>query len=266
MKHTVACMLIVTSFALNALSASASDLAYYLPPENTQWVEPEGDDVSPFLLLTQASEYAVGSGIVLFISEWGLNPLQSPFIRALHKQLPHYGWQSIAFSPPNIDMHMINWRHLGETAYPSESLNDQLPLLKSPLQQRVTQAFGHLAAEPGLRIIVAEGMSAGLLIQLLQINAIPHPDALVVVSPYLPQWQLNNALPTQLAALPFPVLDLQTIDGNSWSTSTAEARVMQARRAHHTGYRQHTLPRTPVLEVVLPKQVYGWLKHEGFQG
>ena len=89
MKHTFVFLLILIGLLLRLHPAMASDLAYYLPPHTTQWVEPVNTDTRPFLLLTQESEYALENGKVLMVPEWGLTPLQSPFMRALHTQLPH---------------------------------------------------------------------------------------------------------------------------------------------------------------------------------
>ncbi|RUO40070.1 hypothetical protein CWE15_07945 [Aliidiomarina taiwanensis] len=266
MKQSLIYLLMVSWLLGSAHASKADDLAYYLPPENTQWVEPAQEGTSAFVLLTHPSEYAIENGTVLLVSEWGLTPLQSPFVRSLSVHLPQYGWQSVAFSPPDIDLATFNWRHLGDKPYPESAPNEQLLQIKNPLQQRLLNTLEHLAAEPGVRVVVAEGLTAGLLIQLYQANALPHPEALVVVSPYLPHWQLNQALPELLAALPFPVLDLQAMNSNSWSSSTASARVIQAKRASHVQYRQRTLPYFPMRDDALAKQVFGWLRHAGVQG
>lgn len=247
-------------------SGQTSDLDYYLPPGEVIWVADSDTSEQRYLMLYKQNHRSYVRGLIMHIPDWNMHPYQSPIIRALYQAMPEYGWQSYALQPPNTDIAAGPWQANENTPYPSPISEEALTDLRQPLQQRLTQALAHLEPEPGLRVVVAEGVVAAFLIQLYAAQAIPTPDAFIVIGPYLPQLQLNNALAEQLASFSFPVLDLQPAVANSWSLATAANRTRQAQRLQHPGYRQVNLP--PSTGQVQARQVqqlvYGWLSYEGF--
>lgn len=257
---------------LSALLSSAftwsqeNDFDYYLPPHETQWVIHPEQEQQRYLLLHQANQQSYLRGLILHVPNWSLHPYQSPLIRQLYLAMPEYGWESYALQAPTHDILAEAWQVDDSSRYPAPLSDEELAVFSQPLQERMQQTLRHLEPNPGFRVVVAEGVVAAFLIRLYAHELLPAPDALVVIAPYFPQWQLNQALPAQLAALSFPVLDLQPSDAHQNSLATAAERVIQARRLQHTGYRQRLLPAQVHLSQphLLKHQVYGWLSYEDF--
>lgn len=266
MNYIAAIFLVLCCFWPTVAFSQANDLDYYLPPGEVEWVDDSTLTDQRYLLLHKQNQLSYVRGLIINIPDWNMHPYQSPFIRELYQAMPEYGWQSYALQPPNSDLTATQWQAETDTRYPAPMSNDELAQLRQPLLQRLTQTLRHVVDKPGFRVVIAEGVVAAFLIQLYAAEAIPTPDAFIVIGPYLPQWQLNNALAAQLASFSFPVLDLQPADGNAWSLSTAAERVIQARRLQHTGYRQRMLPRGAhgTQPNLLKHHVYGWLSYEDF--
>ncbi len=266
MNYIVALLFILGSFFPALTHGQVNDLDYYLPPGEVEWIDDTEQNDQRYLLLHKHNQLSYVRGLIINIPDWNMHPYQSPFIRELYQAMPEYGWQSYALQPPNTDLTGVLWQAATNERYPAPMPDEDLISLRQPLQQRLSQALSYLDNKPGFRIVIAEGIVAAFLIQLYAQQALPAPDALVVIGPYLPQWQLNNALPAQLASFSFPVLDLQPADGNAWSLSTAAERVIQAKRQQHMGYRQRILPRSAHVSQpsLLKHHVYGWLVFEDF--
>lgn len=266
MNYIAALLLILCSLWPSLANGQTSDFDYYLPPGEVLWVEDSDNNEHRYLLLHKQNHRSYVRGLMLHIPDWNTHPYQSPFIRSLYQSMPDYGWQSYALQPPNTDIAAGPWQVEENTPYPNPINEATLAELRQPLQQRLIQTLLFLERQPGLRVVVAEGVVAAFLIQLYATEGIPTPDALIVIGPYLPQLQLNNALAEQLASFSFPVLDLQPAVANSWSLATAANRAKQAQRLQHPGYRQVNLPVSTgqVQARHVSQIIYGWLSYEGF--
>lgn len=266
MNYIAPLIIIVYCIWPSNANGQTNDFDYYLPPGEVRWVNDSELPDQRYLLLHKQNQLSYVRGLMVHIPNWGMHPYQSVVIRELYHTMPSYGWQSYALQPPYSELAAVPWQTDNNTPFPTPISQEALAELRQPLQQRLTQALQHLEQQPGYRIVVAEGVVAAFLIQLYATEAIPAPDALVVVGPYLPQWHLNNALAAQLASFSFPVLDLQPANASAWSSSTAADRVKQARRLQHPAYRQRFLPHavTSGQALQLHQYVYGWLAYEGF--
>lgn len=261
MRLSIYLLLLLAS--LSALATTADDLAYYLPPEEVVWL---GDGDTRVLMLQQENQQAYDRGSLVHIPDWGMHPYQSDVIRRLYQELPQYGWQSYALQPPTYSLHDFTWQQESEARYAAAVEDGALQPLREQMQMRAELAFDQARQTPGALVVIAEGMSAALLTQLFARGELPLPDAFVVHGIYLPQRELNRALASDLAQLPFPVLDLATHGGNFWTRDGAGRRQQQAQRHQHSGYRQRTLnagqhsqqPRH------LAHHVYGWLRYHDF--
>lgn len=249
--------------------AEPNDLAYYLPPGETQalnWAVEGSDTIEQYLLLHQENQRPFNKGTVVLIPNWGLHPYQSSIIKTLYQALPQYGWESYALHPPTQDIQSFQWQLPSDKQFPEAVPKDVIQPLFSQIEARYLASLKHTEDNLGLRIVIAEGITAAFLIELFNQEKLPHPDALVVIAPYFPQWQLNQALPKQLASLPFPILDLQPEDAVHWSQETFKHRQIQTERFSHASFRQRRIPREPHAQQphILAHHLYGWLKYEGF--
>lgn len=249
--------------ALNAFATSADDLAYYLPPEEVVWL---GDDDNRILLLQQENQQPYDRGSMVHIPDWGQHPYQAPVVRQLYQEIPEYGWQSYALQAPTMALDDFVWQEQADARYAPAVEDEELQPLRAEMQLRAELAFERARQTPGALIVVAEGISAAILTQLFNRGELPLPDAFVVHGIYLPQRELNRDVATDLAQLPFPVLDLATSGGNFWTRDGASRRQQQAQRHQHSNYRQRDL--TAGQHSQQPRHlahlVYGWLRYHDF--
>ncbi|RUO27905.1 hypothetical protein CWE12_13300 [Aliidiomarina sedimenti] len=247
--------------ASSASFASQNDFEYYLPPGEVVWLE---DDDDRYLLLEKENEQAYDRGRMILLPDVGTHPLQSSAIRALYQSMIGYGWYTFALQPPTTDIGSFTWQ--AEDAYERYPEPATVEPLKDALRLRMNAALTHTAEHTGALVVVAEGVSAALLADLMAEGEFAQIDALIVHGVYYPQWQLNQALATTLAELRIPLLDLAPGDGNSWATDTNSRRQQQARRHNHLSYRQRILPAGRHAEQprYLQHHVYGWLQSEDF--
>ncbi len=99
----------------------------------------------------------------------------------------------------------------------------------------------HIADKKGFRMVLAQGMTAALLLDTGSKDAITLPDTAVVVSPFWPQRDHNLAVAEHLATTTFPVLDIGLNDYNHWSLATRQQRSQRAQTALKLHYRQQIM-------------------------
>ncbi len=255
-------VLLLGAFSLPAL-ATERDLEFYLPPGEVVWLNHNDNQ---YLLLEREYETPYLRGNLLFIPEWNTHPLQSHFLSLLYKNMPAFGWNTHALQPPLNSSETISWNESADSRYPSPAAAELREPFKTDLLHRIEQAQQHSAQYGGANIWVVEGISAGFVVELLNEQKLPAPDALIVVGIYFPQWQLNENLATTLARFSFPILDLVAQNSNSWVSATAELRQKEARKHQHLGYRQRLLSATyyGAEHEIAVNLLRGWLNQEGF--
>lgn len=254
-------------------TAAADDLAYYLPPGEVIWLGASEDDIRDaadneqatplrMLLLTRENEQAYDRGTMIFIPELGTHPMQSPAIRLWYQEVPAYGWYSYAMQPPTAQVIEFAWQEDSGQRYPEGA---DLTPLHDAMAERLTLAIEHATNQPGPIVVVAEGVSAALLTDLLARGDYPQIDALVMVGAHYPQWQLNQALATTTAQLRIPVLDFIPQASHSWVQAHSDRRQQQSQRHQHLSYRQRTLLANRANDPrYLVHQLQGWLQSEDF--
>ncbi|MEZ9139768.1 MULTISPECIES: DUF3530 family protein [unclassified Shewanella] len=185
-------------------------------------------------------------------------------IRYLRQQIPSKGWASISIKPteglyrPNFATSADQVTKAGEkqlelNAYqitPKYS-SSQLLELRNFQQNVINECLAQLEAIgeqfPGKRIIIAADDSAGMVINLLHQDKLQQPDLLVVINPYREFEQLIDeqsrdlSIPLQLAELDFPILDLQSENGNIESIAETPARKQSNQMKTSHRYRQYLL-------------------------
>lgn len=101
--------------------------------------------------------------------------------------------------------------------------------------------YQHLSDTEGFRMVIAQGMTAALLLDTGSTEAITVPDTAVVLSPFWPAREHNQTIPAHLAKTAFPVLDIGLNDYNNWALSTRYQRSQQARTSLKLHYRQQVM-------------------------
>lgn len=266
-------LLLLISFTLSSVAAAATedDLMRYLPPGEARWLESDGNR---YLLLERESLQAITRGVIIHIPDWAQHPLQTPLLTNLYQQLPEYGWTTFALHPPTsrIQTDMLQFPAVDER-YPEPVSEETLAPLRDSLRQRLQPLMNELSDYTGFVVLVAEGMTAAFLTEILNedlqtgggIVAPVQPDALIVIDPYMPQYSLNKAVGEKLAVLPLPVFDVTTASANRWVKQTQRQRKLLAQREQHLSYRQQQLPllTSGNAEQTIPEFI-GWLRYQGF--
>lgn len=228
-----------------------------------------------FTALLSEQTQATVRGVAILLPDMTVSPAQASAFLRLRYQLNDYGWITLAGLVPDLSkgeeitqdeavLKKYSDRPNSSTYYFPESLQAnyraQIKLFVSALQQEAKNY-------PGLILFVAQGATAGWLIESFEKKEIKQPDALVLIAPYLPDHKLNQGLATKIARLPMPILDVWSEQDSHISLSTVSKRVQASKRHLTMHYRQRELfglagfePR----EARLGKEIYGYLTYLGW--
>ncbi|WP_407636142.1 DUF3530 family protein [Paraglaciecola polaris] len=119
----------------------------------------------------------------------------------------------------------------------------------------------------GFRLIIAQGSSAAWLIKIYAEKQIPIPDAMVAISAFWPQRNLNSLIANYTANTEMPMLDIYSQQDNNWSLISASERGSTASKNLKLDYRQRQLTsafNTQTDSAFLSKEIYGWLHYLGW--
>ncbi|MCC2617949.1 alpha/beta hydrolase family protein [Aestuariibacter halophilus] len=225
-------------------------------------------------------------GLAVLITEAGGVPQDDHQLARLARQLTHYGWHTLTMAaPPLGDPQILLTLPPATDAAPQAApeqeaeaaLHGRADLLHSPvqhlqaqqyaLQQQMLQLEDRRAEVAGFYLIIAQGTTAASLARLYTEQAIPQPDGLVSLGAFLPERNLNKALPEMFAQLQPALLDVYSAWDNRWTLSTTDARRVAATRGLKLHYRQQELvgqPRDEQQTLRLAKMIYGWLTYMGW--
>lgn len=259
---------------LSNAHASADDLTYYLPPGEVLWLGASAEEVATavqneesaplrMLLLAKASETYDNRGSMIFITELGTHPRQSLTLSQWYQGMPAYGWDTFAMQSPTSQVLEFNWQQDSHQRYPEAS---DIGMLLDAMAARLRLALAHAASQSEPIVLVAEGVSAALVTDLLSSGDYPQVTALVTLAAHYPQWQLNQTLATTTAQLSMPTLDIIPQRSHTWVQDSSARRSQQAQQHQHPSYRQRQLVsnHTNAQPRYLLHLLYGWLKNEGF--
>ncbi|RUO75199.1 DUF3530 family protein [Idiomarina seosinensis] len=261
--------LLITLCALMAATCSVAvaspqdDLRRYLPPEQINWLEAEGD--ARYLALYKEPMVNFARGSMVSIPDWRRHPLQSPLIAHTYQVAPDLGWHSWSLLPPAeaIEPNRLQ-QPQASSNYPKPVDTSYFEPHISALADRLTRLNTELGEQPGFNVWVVEGMTAALAVKLLIQQPDLMPDALVVIDMYLPQVQLNKGVSRQLAQLQLPVLDIYSQGANSWVQNSKQQRHQFSQKYQQINYRQRQLLGAGQLaQQELASTLKGWLKHQG---
>ena len=124
-----------------------------------------------------------------------------------------------------------------------------------------------VAARAGILPCIAQGSSAAMLLKLYAEGDLPLPNALIALSAYFPDQELNTELAKLMGQAGTPVLDLYSHYDNRWVTDTVRLRRQMAERHFKLHYRQRELFGNSYLSDHNPliwREVYGWLTSMGW--
>ncbi|EWH08653.1 hypothetical protein DS2_16284 [Catenovulum agarivorans DS-2] len=249
---------------------ASADLLRYAPETEIRSLM-AGD--SQFTALISEQDGSVIRGSALLLPDISLHPNQSATFYQLRYALNQYGWISVAGIMPEI-MHqqLKDEQQLKQLIErPHNTLDvvveDTQKQYINQLQLVMSSMLEEASAYPGLIMLVAQGATAGWLVEGLASEQLEMPDVLVLISPYLPDRQLNQKLPAKIAQLPVPILDVWSERDNPWAKATVIARKKASKRYLTMHYRQRELFGFRGLESTdarLGKEIYGYVTYLGW--
>lgn len=197
-------------------------------------------------------------GSIILLPDWGNRPTDADAIEPLRQQLPNWGWQTIAITPPQPAERDVLIE--GKDTQVIESYQKQLLASLDALDQVRNEQFGY-------QVVVAQGVMAAWIIRIYAQRQRPLPDALVIIDSYYPNLALNQAIANELTQLTCPVYDLYFRNANNWALSGVNKRRIAMHKAQKSDYRQSEIQSAAYLSVsgnLLAKHLYGWLSSLGW--
>lgn len=205
-------------------------------------------------VLQRASRVPSTHGNALLFADIGSDPERSADIAALRRSLNDRGWNTWAVFPPATPAapaaipslerptsapepeagdRMQEWLPAAETTTAISALRDALAAQLARVREELPKG--------STQILIAEGMSATLLAEVLATEGTQRVDALIVLGPYLPTTALNRAVGETLAGLDLPLLDLVQPDDHQLALDTLDDRRVAASLHFLPHYRQRRL-------------------------
>ncbi|QWV05047.1 alpha/beta hydrolase family protein [Pseudoalteromonas shioyasakiensis] len=273
-------------------SLVTNDIQRFLP---TDEVRPLLAGEDEFISLYRQSMAASQRGIVLIIPDWQHLPTNNAGINFLRKQLNEIGYATLAMTMPDIDWHpadmaMPEPSENSEDAEESTTQSDEQTAPATPAQAqqaphfvtgapniseavlddyklkliaRFNALYNSAMDEGGNIVVVAQGASAGLLIEHYASFPNNELNAFISLGSYLPNSIRNQHLNATLSTISPPLLDIFYSEGNPDTLQSVKDRKRWVRKHAKYDYRQRELfgvPSEPEQHERLLKEVDGFLR------
>ncbi len=261
-------------------SIVSNDIQRFIPDGEVRTLL-AGDD--EFICLYRQSMAATQRGVVLIIPDWQHPPTSNTGLNFLRKQLNDLGYATSAMTMPDIDWHPADTDTQSsdtqsDTATASTEPKEQTPHFASAtptisdavlndyklkLITRFNALYNNALDEQGAIIVLAQGASAGLLIEHYASFPNTSVNAFISLSGYLPNGERNQHLNATLSTISPPLLDIFYSEGNQDIVHSAHERKRWVKRHAKYDYRQRELfglPTEPEQHERLLKEVDGFLR------
>lgn len=232
-------------------------------------------------------------GVAILIPDWGLHAANNRGIESLRTHLPDFGWVTLSMTVPstlepvfihtplkkqndnqttdsdNTDSSTANQRRIEPYKRPEilrvldESQFQQYQVaIKLRLQSLITEAQNH----QGYFIVIAQGSSAAAVASIYANEELELPEALILLSPNLPDRALAAKMNQDITITSIPTLDIYPSSSPRSLLLNANLRRKLAKKNFKISYRQQKLF-GDISQFnsnrKLLKSVYGWLSSLG---
>ncbi len=205
-----------------------------------------------FLILQKTAMTSFTKGTIIIVPDWSQHAASPKAIDMLRQQLVDYGWNTMALLVPEI----VN-----------QPDTENMLIYQGLLAERVAVLMEKAKAPYQNIIVIAQGSSGALLNQLYQAEKLTAPQGLILLSAYLAEPSLNQAVAIALASHKIPTLDIQQQQDHPFAMAQTQLRLQLVRKHVKNSYRQRIIPgaiEDPQYQQWLFKEVYGWLNSQGF--
>lgn len=134
------------------------------------------------------------------------------------------------------------------------------------LNLRINSLYQEAENYPGFFIVLTKGCTAASLMRLVAEQQIEPPEAIILISAFCPDPDVNEQLNLDIAQTNIPILELYRKTDSSWVTVAMPRRKKLAYKYFKPHYRQRELFSThhsSKKQERLLKEVYGWLTKMG---
>ena len=298
LKTTFFTLFISNALLMNAHAIAAEHIApqAYSTIENTDLNRLlPNDEIKPILageteFLSLYSEYMSADfrGIVVLIPDWQSAPTNNAGMNFLRKELNNLGYTTYAMTVPDI-----NWRatksttttsaqaaDLSATAQPEsvdakkdaephhvdaieKVTNEVIDNYKTNLITRYEALYQTAMEEPNNIVIIAQGTSAGVLLEYYAEFPDSRIDAFISLSSYLPNTKRNKNLSQTTSLVTPALLDIYYASDNNEILMNLKRRQRWVNRNAKFDYRQRELfgiRNQPEQHLRLTKEIDGFLR------
>ena len=276
------------SMPINKSQLQSFDIQHFVnDKEIVNLSTPDFDFIS--LLKEETTGFPRGIAFVLPDIEQSIG--QQAAMTAVYNELNDKGWTTMALTmpapeivQPDVNLWQLQQDMLSQAqTSPNEPFSEQnltikanhqddtystayIDVIEKDLTARMQAALAQAQNYPGFYLYICQAKTCAWLTKLIQTQAITAPDAMVMISAYLPQQDLNDEFSQQIAMTTFPVLELYRDQDANWISSQVKSRRAIARKNFKTNYRQRKLfyafdYKNQQARTV--KEIYGFLKAVG---
>lgn len=259
-----------------------------------------------FAVITREDFTGRTKGVAILLPDWNSSTSTSVDLANLRVQLNDYGWATMAASiPDKPSFQPVAIPDLPQSNTPTDNTNEEessdedspqsppqstasLPApyaatersttletqitdniattYRQLLNLRVNSLYQEAENYPGFFIILTQGCTAASLMRLVAEQQIEPPEAIILISAFCPDTEINEQLNIDIAQSNVPILELFRKTDPSWVTSSIPRRKKLAYKFFKSHYRQRELFSThhsTKKQERLLKEVYGWLTKMG---
>ncbi|MEW9798437.1 DUF3530 family protein [Alteromonas sp. CYL-A6] len=246
--RTLLTLLLILLPGAHTRAADAEDIARQLYPDEVTSLM-VGDDSMPVLVSPPYTPLTRGTAVVFYESgiTAGNTGLTLDIASQLTGRLNGAGWQTVLVPSMLTPLTTATDTTTLPADSPVHPRTDSMQVAIDYVASRNTTML-QLAAlnrflrnADGYRMLIAQGMTATLLLDSADNESSTPPDTMVVLSPFWPERERNLTVPEMIARTSFPVLDIALNDFNNWALATRFLRERAATTALKLHYRQRPL-------------------------
>jgi len=254
-------------------------LASQLVDSDAKWLKA---GKSEFLGIFNPDSSGAAKGSLLILAAPGHSPITPGILPKVASELSKKGWHTLGISLPELAFsgpapkHPKSQTSADETTKPKAEANtetsksasdasklpdrakwyaDQQTSNMQKLLERILAAETELLSKGGKYVLLAQGVTAELVLELISSKVIK-PSGLISLNIAHPVGQRAKKIPTNLAAITVPVLDIY--NGDDLDQAIKRKQKQKAAR-----YRQVFIPANEInfrgSEPILIKRIKGWL-------
>lgn len=239
-----------------------NDLQHYLKADKIKALQTETES---FIILEQAGKTSNEKGVVILLPNWQQSSTSPKAINHLRTALPEQGWTTITMQalnkPDNYPSNAIE-------AEDQKKQNDEsLKAYQEELSAMLIKVMDVALEYPGIILMVAEGSNAAIVTELYQQKKNRLPNAMVIMSGFMPTYDGNKKFAEQIAKDELPILDILLTLDHPLVLENAKHRKSMANKEMKVFYRQrqyNTNVSGYYPKERLVKEINGWLKSIGW--